>query len=37
MAITKWSICIGTSVAIGRRGFNEEIIGANEQVFGQAA
>ena len=23
------------SVAIGHRGFNEQIIGANEQVFGQ--
>jgi len=35
MAITKWSICNDMSVAIGRRGFNEQIIGANEQVFGQ--
>jgi hypothetical protein len=28
-------IALGTLVAIGRRGFNEQIIGANEQVFGQ--
>ena len=26
---------MGTLVAIGRRGSNEQIIGANEQVFGQ--
>jgi hypothetical protein len=37
MAITKRSDCIGHVSGNWSPGFNEQIIGANEQVFGQAA
>jgi len=33
MAITKWSDA-AASMVIGRRGFNDQIIGVNEQVRG---